>query len=70
MKSEGKTCFYIQCQKCGDIKQIKGNCDLEDLFIETVCPCCGYTKALILGNDSLDIYKYMNINVDYHFFEY
>ena len=69
MKSEGKT--YVQCQRCGKITTLNGECNIEEIYIINYeCPCCRSMIGLNLGNTKEDIYRYINSNVDYRYYEY
>ena len=65
---EGKT--YLQCCNCGKVYSVERKYQESDLYVHNYCPCCGENKAINLGTERDDIYKYMDTTLDSRYFIY
>jgi hypothetical protein len=58
---------HLQCQCCGHLYQINRIIDFNMSIINSVCPRCGYQRALNCGNEE-EKYLYMNVNLDERYY--
>ena len=62
-----KEITHLQCQCCGYLYQINGIIDFNMSIINSVCPRCGYQRALNCGNEE-EKYNFYNVNLDERYF--
>ena len=65
---EGKT--YLQCCNCGEVYSVQCDYNNESLYVYSYCPCCEGIKAINLGMDRDDIYRYIDTTLDKRYFIY
>ena len=70
MRSDEHNGSFVQCQYCGDIYYIDRDIPVDAFIVKSICPNCGYKKALNCGKDREDIYLYMNESLDSRYYTY
>lgn len=65
--TEGKQ-TYLQCCHCGKIYTVNRKSNIEQLYINSVCPNCSHGKSINLGDDPDDIYLFYDVTLDERYF--
>ena len=62
---------YVQCT-CGNIFRVKEKLNIDALYVNRYCPCCGdVNRVLNIGNgDILDKYLYYDPYNDERYYNY
>ena len=70
MNLEERNWTYIQCQTCGHIYIVEDKITIEDCMVHMECPKCGGGVGLNCGNDELDMYEFINVNIEQRYYLY
>ena len=65
---DSKEYTWLQCQTCGELYRIDRKISVEKLYVASICPRCGGRKGLNCGQSKECVYKFMNINIDPHYY--
>lgn len=60
----------IQCSRCGHIYNTNQFLNEDDTYIDSICPKCGNSRGLFVGNNIIDMYELYDVNVDPRFYNY
>ena len=61
---------YIQCSQCGRVYQTKQKHNVDDLYVDEICPFCNAKRGLYIGANLDDFYELADITLDARYYQY